>query len=286
MVLGVAQDGGIPQAGDKDHPGWHDPTFHRRVVSLAVVDGRGDGEARRWLFEATPDLPSQLHTLDELAPVSGKPGLAGIFLTHAHAGHYTGLLFLGFEIIGAAQTPVYALPRMAAYLRQNGPWEQLVRYQNVDLRELAAGESVALADDLAVTPFLVPHREEYSEVGGFRIDGPRRSVLFIPDINGWEEWDEWGIHIEDRIREVDVAYLDGSFWDQGEVPGRDMSTFPHPLMRRSMERFAALPATERQKIRFLHLNHTNPVVDAQGKERSELRGAGMSLAEELERIDL
>jgi pyrroloquinoline quinone biosynthesis protein B len=124
VVLGIAQDGGVPQAGTKDHPGWHDPAFKRLVVSLALVD---PATAQRWLFEATPDFRDQLHRLDTVFPVEETPGLDGVFLTHAHMGHYTGLMYLGHESMGAQGVPVYAMPRLRAYLSSNGPWDQLVR---------------------------------------------------------------------------------------------------------------------------------------------------------------
>jgi pyrroloquinoline quinone biosynthesis protein B len=286
VVLGVAQDGGVPQAGSFDHPAWEDPALSRSVVSLGLVDPRSD---RRYLFEATPDVRRQVYRLDRLQPrlpPSTAPIVDGVFLTHAHMGHYTGLLFFGHEAMGARGVPVYAMPRMAEYLRGNGPWDQLVRFENIRIEPLAAGLSVSLATDLAVTPLLVPHRQEYSEVVGYRIVGPERSVLFIPDIDSFTEWDAWGVRVEDEIAAVDIAYLDGCFFDHGEVPGRDMSQFPHPLIAESMRRFAPLPATERAKVRFIHLNHTNPALRPDSAERRRIEAAGFRVAEEGERVEL
>jgi len=283
VVLGIAQDGGAPQAGDRDHPGWDDPAQKRHAVCLALVD---PATSRRWLIDATPDFREQLHWLDVLFPVDGKPGLAGIFLTHAHMGHYTGLMHLGLEVMGADKVPVYAMPRMREFLATNGPWGQLVRYRNIVLRPLADRTPVRLGDRLTVEPFLVPHRQEYSEVVGYRIEGPGRSVLFIPDIDSWEEWETQGTRIEDEIAGVDIAYLDGTFFADGEIPGRDMSSFPHPKIRHSMDRFAALPATERAKARFIHLNHTNPALVPGSEARRIITENGFAVAEEMERVDL
>ncbi len=283
VVLGIAQDGGVPQAGTKTHPAWDDPAQRRLVVSLALVD---PATSQRWLFEATPDFREQLHRLDVVFPVEDKPGLDGIFLTHAHMGHYTGLMYAGHESMGAQGMPVYAMPRMRDYLSTNGPWDQLVRYNNIALQELANGVPVRLNDRLTVMPFLVPHRQEYSEVAGFRIDGPNRAVVFIPDIDSWEDWDAEGTRIEDVIAEVDVAYLDASFYANGEIPGRDMSGFPHPFITHSMERFAGLPASERAKVRFIHLNHTNPALRPDSEARRTILENGFRVAEEMERVDL
>ena len=283
VVLGIAQDGGVPQAGSKEHPAWNEPTLRRHAVSLALVD---PATSQRWLFEATPDLREQLHRLDGIAPVAETPGLAGIFLTHAHMGHYSGLMYLGHESMGARGVPVHAMPRMADFLRINGPWSQLVRYGNIVLHPLADGTPVRLNQRLTVTPFLVPHRQEYSEVVGYRIDGRNRSVLFLPDIDGWEEWDAEGTRIEDRIAEVDVAYLDATFYADGEIPGRDMSGFPHPLLTHSLDRLGKLPDKERAKARFLHLNHTNPALLPDSEARRTIAARGFRVAVELEKVEL
>ena len=283
VVLGIAQDGGVPQAGSKEHPAWGNPDLRRLVVSLGLVAPASGG---RWLFEATPDFREQLHRLDEIAPVDDVPGLDGIFLTHAHIGHYTGLMFLGHESLGARRVPVYAMPRMADYLATNGPWGQLVRYENIVLQRLEHEISVSLGNGLTVTPFLVPHRQEYAEVVGFRIEGPSRSVLFIPDIDSWEDWDETGSRIESAIAGVDVAYVDGSFYANGEIPGRDMTGFPHPFITHSMQRFMDLAPAEKAKVRFIHLNHTNPALLVDGEARKQIEQSGFRVADEGEKVEL
>ena len=284
VVLGVGQDGGVPQIGTPDHPGWQDPAFRHLVVSLAVVD---PATGERWLFEATPDLREQLHRLDLVAPTPApRPGLAGIFLTHAHMGHYTGLLHLGHEAMGAHGVPVHVMPRFAEMLRTHEPWALLVRRENLALQPLADGVAVRLNDRLTVTPVLVPHRQELSEVVGFRIDGPTRSVFFLPDIDAWDAWDAEGTRIEDVLATVDVAYLDATFYANGEIPGRDMSTFPHPFVTTTMARLAPLPASDRAKVRFLHVNHTNPAGRPGSPERRAVHAAGFRMAEALERVDL
>ncbi len=283
VVLGIAQDGGVPQAGTKEHPAWTDPARKRRVVCLGLVD---PVTGQRWLFEATPDLPEQLHRLDRLAPRSDTPGLDGVFLTHGHMGHYTGLMFLGHEGMGARNVPVYAMPRMADYLRHNGPWEQLVRYENITLHLLADGQPVRLNERLTVTPFRVPHRQEYTEVVGFRIAGPHRTVVFLPDIDSWEAWEAEGSRLEDVVAGADVLYLDATFYANGEIPGRDMTGFPHPFITHTMKRLAALPQALRERVRFIHLNHTNPALWPGTRARQTVEARGFRVAEEGEQVSL
>ena len=256
IVLGIAQDGGDPQAGCNRPDcvaAWRDPKLRRRVASLAIVDPQSH---QRWLIDATPDFPSQLRTLDEAAPrAANAPLLDGILLTHAHIGHYLGLAQLGREVLGANSIRVHAMPRMRAFLESNGPWDQLVRLHNIELAPLAAGVEVALNERIAITPLVVPHRDEYSETVGFVIRGPSHSILWLPDIDKWEKWTT---PLEDVLARVDVAYLDGTFFDAGELPGRDLREIPHPLMTETMSRLAASPLRER--VRFIHLNQSNPLL--------------------------
>lgn len=288
VVLGTAQDGGYPQAGTPPGEAWA-PGRRRWAASLALVD---PATGERWLFEATPDFREQLHALDRLAPPRGAagtaaaPGLAGIFLTHAHVGHYAGLIHLGREIIGARGVPVHAMPRLRAFLSAHGPWDQLVRLGNVEPRPLAEGVPVRLNARLTVTPFLVPHRDEYSETVGFRITGPRRTAVFLPDIDKWERWQAAGTRVEAVVAGADVAYLDGTFYRDGEVPGRAMAEIPHPFMEETMRRFAAAPPAERAKIRFIHLNRTNPAAFAGSEERRAVERAGFRVAEMLEVVGM
>jgi len=283
VVLGVAQDGGFPQTAcrkDCCAGAWEDAARHRHAVSLGIVDPDGPG---RWLIDATPSFPEQLRMLDVLQAPPGGHGISGILLTHAHIGHYAGLIHLGREAMGAWEVPVYAMPRMRRFLSESGPWDQLVRLKNIELRSLAAGEPVALNGRITVTPIQVPHREEYTEAIGFRIQGPERAILYVPDI---DKWDRWSMSLEEVLAEVDVAYLDGTFFADGELEGRDMSQIPHPFIAETMERLADLDASERAKVRFLHLNHTNPALDPASPESLEIEAAGFRVAVQGERVAL
>lgn len=283
LVLGTAQDAGYPQAGcllECCALARANPALRRHAVGMGIVD---PVSGERWMLDCSPSFSDQLWGLDRIAPSTASPGLSGIFLTHAHIGHYAGLLQLGHEVMGAKQVPVMAMPRMRAFLESQGPWDQLVRFENIVLHDLVDGVAVQLNERLRVTPFLVPHRDEYSETVGFRVDGPSASLIYLPDINKWEQW---ATPIESVIAGVDVAYLDGCFFGDGELPGRDMSVIQHPFIEESLERFEHLPAAERAKVRFLHLNHTNPVLRVGTLERLEVESAGMRVAEQGEWIEL
>jgi pyrroloquinoline quinone biosynthesis protein B len=267
LVLGIAQDGGIPQAGCRKS--CCTSGRHEDVASLALVDPVAQ---RWWLFDATPDFCAQLARVAAAAPACS---LAGIFLTHAHIGHYTGLMHLGREAMGARDVPVWAMPRMKAFLSGNGPWDQLVKLHNIELHALHADSTVTLGDSLSVTPFRVPHRDEYSETVGFRIASDRGEVLFVPDIDKWERWDR---DVGTLVEHASAAYLDGTFFDSNELPGRDMSEIPHPFIAESLARFASLPAAARGRIHFIHLNHTNRAAIVGTVERKRVEAAGCRVA--------
>lgn len=287
MILGVGQDAGAPQIDQQSDPGWTEKELRLYAASGALIDHRND---HRFLFEATPDIREQLYALNAAMGVANTQsplGLSGIFLTHAHIGHYAGLMFAGRESAGTHNLNVFAMPRMKSYLETNGPWDQLVRYENIVLKPLHDDEQISIGESITVTPHRVPHRDEYSETVGIVISGPSRSILFLPDIDDWDRWeDEFGKRIENMIAAVDVAYLDATFFDDNELPGRDMSGIPHPRLLASMQRFSSLTAAEQGKVRFIHINHTNRARFEDSKERQLMNKMGFRLARQNERVCL
>jgi len=162
-----------------------------------------------------------------------------------------------------------------------------VRFENIELHALSAATPISIGDQLSVTPKRVPHRDEYSETVAYVIDGPERSILFLPDIDDWDRWEsEYGEKIENVLAAVDVAYLDATFFDDNELPGRDMSKIPHPRLLESMQRFTQLPLSERNKVRFFHLNHTNAARFADSKQRQVVKEMGFRIAEQSEHVCL
>ena len=280
-VLGVTQDAGYPQAGCyQPHcmAGWESPALRRGATSIALIDPEAKTKT---LFEATPNLPAQLYALEREAP-SDQYEFNGVFLTHAHMGHYSGLLFFGHEAMGAKKVPVYVMPRMRAYLRTNGPWSQLIEYNNIVLQPLQHNRPVKLAG-ITVTPLLVPHRDEFSETVGYLIKGAHKSALFIPDINKWSVWET---NIAEMIKTVDYALVDATFYGDGELPGRDMSRVPHPLVTDSMNILGELSPEQRNKVWCIHMNHTNPLLNANSPEANHVNSKGFNIAVEGVRLSL
>lgn len=204
-----------------------------------------------------------MKALKEFGVQSEKELADGIFLTHAHMGHYTGLMYLGKEATNSKNIPVYAMPRMKTFLENDGPWSQLVTLNNIEIKLLENETPLKLSAEIEVTPVLVPHRDEYSETIGYNIKGPNKSALFIPDIDKWDKWDK---NIVEEIKKVDYAFLDATFYSGEEISARDISEIPHPFVIESLERFKDLSPNEKSKIIFIHFNHTNPLIDSNSTE--------------------
>jgi pyrroloquinoline quinone biosynthesis protein B len=185
-------------------------------------------------------------------------------------------MYFGREAMGAQDVPVYAMPRMKEFLGSNGPWEQLVSLRNIDLFELNAGQKIHLSQNVSIVSFPVPHRDEYSETVGFRIIGPSKEIIFIPDI---DKWNRWEADIVEEVRNVDHALIDATFYNADEIGHRDISEIPHPFVIETMDLFDHEPEEERNKIRFIHINHSNPLLDSRSLQHMEVEKRGYNISE-------
>lgn len=278
IVLGTTQDAGSPQIGcfkDCCNELQENPDPKRMVSCLGLVDPINK---KNYLFDATPDIQSQLNLLFDYSWFASKAEPDGIFLTHAHIGHYTGLMYFGKEASDAKEVPVFVMPRMKKFLENNGPWNLLIERKNIVLIELLERETIYPKGILTtgVNPIVVPHRDEYSETVGYEITGPNKTALFIPDIDKWQTWKE---DILEIIQRVDYAFLDATFFDSNELPNRDMSEVPHPFVEESMELFKDLSKEDKEKVIFIHFNHTNPLLKKDSEAYQMVIDNGFRVAE-------
>lgn len=276
VVLGTVQDAGSPHIGCQKpccKALFDTPDISRKVVSLGLID---QSSKQHFVLEASPDFSTQLRDFSHFHGNEKQEMPDGVLLTHAHIGHYTGLMYLGREAKATKDIPVYAMPKMRTFLKENGPWSQLVKLGNIQLKALENKQEQILSPSLKVIPFRVPHRDEYSETVGYEIIGPNKKALFIPDI---DKWGKWELAIEDLIKEVDYALVDGTFYDSKEMPHRDIAEIPHPFIIESMERFKHLPKAEKDKIYFIHFNHTNPVLNTNSDAYQTVLKNGFHIAQ-------
>jgi pyrroloquinoline quinone biosynthesis protein B len=281
LVLGTAQDGGLPHAGCSCahcESARVDPAFRRRIASLGVVFPK---EGIRFLIDATPDVRPQLDALTDASPVvspaAGRNPVNGVLLTHAHIGHYLGLAFFGYESMHTSALPVSCTPAMGRFLKSNAPWDQLVRLENIVPLEVEHGQAVRLHERLQATPIRVPHRDEYADTVAWLLEGPQRSLLYVPDT---DRWDTWEPTLAERLEQVDVAILDGTFYSPDELPGRDLSTIAHPLIVTTMDLLEPLVKSGKVEVYFTHLNHSNLALDPDGEAARTVRERGFRIATE------
>ena len=270
-ILGTTQDGGFPHAGCKKKcckDAFIDPNKAKKIRSIAIVDPIDN---QQWIIDASPDFKDQYFNLQKQTSLNN---LSGIFLTHAHIGHYLGLAQLGKEVIDSNQLKVYTMKRMFNFLSNNGPWDQLVKNKNISLIEIKNEKKFNLNKQIDITPILVPHRDEYSETVCYLISSKEKKIIFIPDIDKWNLWNK---NILEIIKEVDYALIDGTFYNNLEL-GRGMSEIPHPFISETMDLFKDLEKKHKKKVFFTHLNHTNPLLIENSKEQKEVRDRGYNIA--------
>jgi pyrroloquinoline quinone biosynthesis protein B len=271
-VLGTVQDGGLPQPGcscGNCKNARADPLRRRRVVSVAVEGASG----KTFLIDAGPDFREQS---DLLAKATNRPppAIDAIAITHAHAGHYTGLAFLGKEVMHTRLMPVFGTPSVARFLKGNRPWAHLVEREEIDLQTIAPGRPHPF-DGAVLHAFLTPHRGEDTDTVGFEIVGPNRRMIYVTDA------DVFPPQMIERIREADVAVIDGTFFSPEELPHREILAVRHPYVRD----LVSLLAGAKGQVYFTHMNHTNPILDPDSPERKSLPH-GFAVLEEGTTFDL
>jgi pyrroloquinoline quinone biosynthesis protein B len=283
-VLGRAQDGGLPHLGCEREACCAAARRSGRVETPACLGIHDESSGALWLVEATPSIEAQVAFLHSLsgANARGRRPVDGVLVTHAHLGHYLGLAWLGREVAATSALPLFVSDRFAEYLRTNGPWSQLVELGQVEPRPFAPGGRFTLRDGLEIEAIAVPHRDEFSDTVAFKLRGPKRTVLFCPDVDAWDRHD--GL-LERLLDGVDVAYLDATFYDGRELPERVRAEIPHPPMVDTMTRLAAFAVAHPGAIRFIHLNHTNPAWN-DASLRASIEARGFGIAEPGERVGL
>jgi pyrroloquinoline quinone biosynthesis protein B len=275
IVLGTAQDGGYPHIGCDELcclKAEKDLSIKRFISSIAIVDKKNE---KFWIIDITPNISSQLRILKEHIRNQTYPNFSGIFLTHAHMGHYTGLLKLGLEAMNSFKIPVFVMPKMKLFLENNSMFKQLIINKNIILKEIKEKRKFRLNNNVSISTFCVPHRNELSETVGYKICGLNKKIIFIPDIDMWDNQ-----NMIDLVKNHDILLLDGTFYTKEEIKKRNINKIPHPSIEDSMRLMKKINNNERKKIFFTHLNHTNAVLDKGTIEYKNVITSGYNILED------
>ncbi|MCB9896002.1 MAG: MBL fold metallo-hydrolase [Planctomycetes bacterium] len=282
-IIGSGQDGGLPQVGSRMQPDMAarvDPLAVRLGPSICLLDDDG----RCFLVDVSPDIKEQENRLLKL-PVYAKRAARnpfdGVLLTHAHMGHYAGLVHFGREAANCDRLPVWCTEKMAGFLSANAPWDQLVSLKNIELKVMDSrtGMSAPLEPwpGLSIRPIPVPHRGEYTDTVGISIN---EKLLYVPDIDNWDAWPA----AREEVGKHEVCLLDATFYSRDELPGRDLKEISHPFITDTVKKFGDL--TDGRRIILTHFNHSNPVCDPGSREARSVQAAGFELAQEMMAIAL
>ena len=277
LTLGTVQDGGFPHIGcnrECCNRARLNPIHSRLVSSISILDSIN---SYAWIIDVSPDIAKQISILMEYNPNLNYPYLSGIFLTHAHIGHYMGLLYFGLEALNLKNIPVYVLPRMKEFLYQNSMFYQMIENKNIIIKELKNNSKIQLNEILELQPFFVPHRNELSETVGYKIIGENNSVIYLPDIDSWSDWD---VSLIDIIKDNDIVIIDGTFFSKDEIVGRNINKIPHPTIMQSMNLTNQISLKDKNKIFFTHLNHTNKVLNSESQEYKKVITSGYNILED------
>jgi len=282
VILGSAQDGGLPHAGCRCgncRAARADWTRRRLPASAGIVAGD-----RLAIIDTTSAFEEQYHHLWERSERSqafegeryGAPEI--VVLTHAHTGHYVGLWQLDRSVLAARQSLVLAPPKMHRFLAAQEPWAGMVREGFIVLEPLPIDEPFDLLPGVRVTALEVPHRAEWeTDTVALVVEGTQASALYLPDIDRWDEWER---DINDVVASVDSAFLDGCFW--AAPTSRNV---PHPPVIETMERLQPLVDAGKH-VSFIHLNHSNPLCDPTTDEHRMVLERGFAVGREGDSVDL
>ena len=274
ITLGTAQDGGYPHVGCFKEcclKARENIKYKRYISSIAIIDSSNQ---RFWIIDITPDFNEQLSIINKYVKNFSYPSFSGIFLTHAHIGHYAGLVNLGLEAMNLKNIPVYVFPRMKRFLSTNTIFKQLIVNKNIIIQDLNEDSKTILSNDILIKGFNVPHRNELSETVGYNIISNDSSIIYLPDIDSWTKWDNKIINL---VKKNDILIVDVTFYTKKEILSRDITKIPHPSIKNSLKLLKGLNKKDKNKIFFTHLNHTNPVLDSMSYEYKKIITSGYNI---------
>jgi pyrroloquinoline quinone biosynthesis protein B len=287
-VLGSCAGGGLPQwncggrnsvrarAGDPDVPARSQP-------GLAV-----SADARRWsLLDAGPDVRAQLAAFPGLHPRPGTRDvpLDTIVLTSAELDCALGLLVLRealcYRIVSTGWVRDALLGHNAAFRLLEPVWGRAALDEPIPLDREGLLEARLFPVPGRVPRYLRELAAASPEaVVGVRLTDTRsgRRLVYAPGLRALDP----GTLAE--LAAADCRFVDGTFFSEHELralrpgaPGAsEMGHVPITGASGSLEPLARLPG----RTLYVHMNNTNPILDARSPETARVRAAGLEIAED------
>ena len=300
-VLGSAAGGGFPQWNCTCPPcravrTGSRPCVPRSQSSIAVSFDR----AQWFLFNASPDIQSQIESFPDLHPEDGRVvRLQAVLLTDAELDHTLGLLLMregrGLEV-HATESVHETLTTGSGVLRT------LEAYCPVKWQPVMPGAEVPLGNGssgLSYRAFDVPtdkrmrfpnpstHAATHGRVVGYRVTDTSngRSVVYLPCVQ------QLTPEVLDELADCTALLVDGTCWREDEMTSlglacktsRDMGHVPIDGPGGSLELLSPLPID--RKV-YIHINNTNPILFEDSPERRVLDRHGMEVAADGLELDI
>ena len=282
VLLGTAAGGGFPQWNCACAPcdGARSGRLASRSQDCLAISG---DDRNWWLFNASPDIRTQLVATAALNPGPGPRDtpVRGVVLTDAELDHALGLLTLR----GAAGVEVHATATVAEALHGDLDLRTVLdRYADWTWHDVVPGEPFDLDGGLEVTAVPISgKRPKYT--GGSTVDGDwvvayrvvdRRTggtLVYAPCLATWPAV------LEHLLADADVLVLDGTFHSPDEMGVRTggshgQAAMGHLPIAHSLPDLRRHPGVRRI---YTHLNNTNPVLDPDSPEHAELVAAGVEV---------
>jgi pyrroloquinoline quinone biosynthesis protein B len=285
-VLGSAAGGGFPQWNCTCPPCRAVRTGSRPCVPRSQSSIAVSADRQQWfLFNASPDIQSQIESFPELHPDDGRVvRLQAVLLTDGELDHTLGLLLMregrGLEV-HATESVHETLTNGSGVLRT------LEAYCPVKWQPVLPGAEVPLGDGLSYRAFDVPTDKRmrfptaatHGRVVGYRISDTSsgRSLVYLPCVQ------QLTPDVLEELADCSGLLVDGTCWQDDEMPSlglasktsRDMGHVPIDGPGGSLELLSPLPID--RKV-YIHINNTNPILLEDSLERRLLDRHGMEVA--------
>jgi len=295
LVLGSAAGGGYPQwnCNCPNCDGLRAGTIRAQARTQSSIAVSANG--RDWvLVNASPDILFQLRATPALQPAPGRRNtpIAAVMLMDAQIDHVTGLLMLR----EGDPLRLYCTAAVWGDLNTGLPLGKVLsHYCGLNWNELPissdAPEAIEVAgiDGIRFTPIPLsskappysPHRNaaEPGDNIGLLIENTAtgKRLFYAPGLGKPEP------HVVHAMKQADCVLVDGSFWSDDEMirlglANKTALSMGH-LPQSGPDGMIALLETlgERRKV-LIHINNSNPLLNEDSDEATELARHGIETA--------